>query len=126
MRRRESAPKRVRRALARDGDHAPLECPPCGGGLTCERRRSNWARRSLQRRLFEAGTTFEELREQVREDLAVKYVQQSNLRLAEISEILGYSQQSAFKRLRAVTPRQLRAMPHEAEPGRTAESVSAP
>jgi hypothetical protein len=45
----------------------------------------------LQRRLFEAGTTFEELREQVREDLAVKYVQQSNLRLAEISEILGYS-----------------------------------
>jgi AraC-like DNA-binding protein len=81
--------------------------------------------RSLQRRLFEAGTTFEELREQVREDLAVKYVQQSNLRLAEISEILGYSQQSAFsrafKRLRGVTPRQLRAMPHEAGPGRTAE-----
>ena len=130
MRRRASAPKRVRRALARDGDHAPLECPPCGGGLTCERRRSNWARRSLQRRLFEAGTTFEELREQVREDLAVKYVQQSSLRLLEISEILGYSQQSAFsrafKRLRGVTPRQLRAMPHEAEPGRTAESVSAP
>jgi AraC-like DNA-binding protein len=86
--------------------------------------------RSLQRRLSEAGTTFDELREQVREDLAVKYVQQSNLRLAEISEILGYSQQSAFsrafKRLRGVTPRQLRAMPHEAEPGRTAESVSAP
>jgi AraC-like DNA-binding protein len=81
--------------------------------------------RSLQRRLFEAGTTFEELREQVRDELAIKYVQQSNLRLAEISEILGYSQQSAFsrafKRLRGVTPRQLRATPHEAEPRRLAE-----
>jgi hypothetical protein len=42
MRRRASAPKRVRRALARDGDHdarlAPLERLPRGGGLTCERR----------------------------------------------------------------------------------------
>jgi AraC-like DNA-binding protein len=77
--------------------------------------------RSLQRRLFEAGTTFDELRERVREDLAVKYVQQSNLHLVEISEMLGYSQQSAFsrafKRLRGVTPRQLRAMRPEAEPG---------
>jgi AraC-like DNA-binding protein len=80
--------------------------------------------RSLQRRLFEAGTTFDELRDQVRQDLAVKHVQQSNLRLTEISEMLGYSQQSAFsravKRVRGVTPRQLRAMRHEAEPGRTA------
>jgi hypothetical protein len=42
MRRRASAPKRVRRAFAGDGDHdarrAPLEGLPCGGGLTCERR----------------------------------------------------------------------------------------
>ncbi|MFD1557248.1 AraC family transcriptional regulator [Paraburkholderia silviterrae] len=69
--------------------------------------------RTLQRRLSEAGTSFDEIREEVREDLAVKYVQQSNLPLAEISEMLGYSQQSAFsrafKRLRGMTPRQLRA-----------------
>jgi hypothetical protein len=42
MRRRESAPKRVRRALAGDGDDdarsAPLEGLPCGGRLTCEGR----------------------------------------------------------------------------------------
>jgi hypothetical protein len=42
MRRRASAPNRVRRALAGDGDHderrSPLEGLPCGGGLTCERR----------------------------------------------------------------------------------------
>jgi hypothetical protein len=42
MRRRASAPMRVRRALARDGDHdarpAPLEPCHAGGGLTCERR----------------------------------------------------------------------------------------
>jgi AraC-like DNA-binding protein len=78
--------------------------------------------RSLPRRLFEAGTTFDELREHVRDDLAVKYVPQSNLRL---SEILGYSQQSAFsrafKRRRGITPRCLRAMPHEREPGSAAE-----
>lgn len=69
--------------------------------------------RTLQRRLSEAGTSFDEIRDEVRQDLAVKYVQQSNLPLAEISEMLGYSQQSAFsrafKRLRGVTPRQLRA-----------------
>lgn len=80
--------------------------------------------RSLQRRLFEAGTTFDELREQVRADLAVKYVQQSDMRLAEISAMLGYSQQSAFsrafKRLRGVTPRQLRTMRQEKQSGRIA------
>ncbi|WP_321962792.1 AraC family transcriptional regulator [Paraburkholderia sp. J7] len=69
--------------------------------------------RTLQRRLSEAGTSFDEIRDEVREDLAVKYVQQSSLPLAEISEMLGYSQQSAFsrafKRLRGMTPRQLRA-----------------
>jgi hypothetical protein len=46
MRRRASAPKRVRRALARDGDHdarlAPLERLPHGSGLTCERRPQAW------------------------------------------------------------------------------------
>jgi hypothetical protein len=42
MRRRASAPNRVRRALAGDGDHDARRSPrkglPCGGGLTCERR----------------------------------------------------------------------------------------
>ena len=73
----------------------------------------------MQRRLFEAGTTVDELRERVRDDLAVKYVQQSNLRLVEISEMLGYFQQKAFsrafKRRRGVTPSRLRATRREAE-----------
>ena len=101
--------------------------PFTGSSLNAIARALATSPRSLQRRLLEAGTTFDELREQVREDLAVKYVRQSNLRLAEISEMLGYSQQSAFsrafKRLRGVTPRQLRAMPHEAEPARSAEHL---
>ena len=40
--------------------------------------------RSLQRQLAENGTTFQKLRDQVRADLAIKYLRQSTLRFAEI------------------------------------------
>lgn len=69
---------------------------------TCDRESvaqlANFSQRSLQRRLAEAGTTFQQLRDQVRADIALKYLRQSNLRVTQISEILGYSQPSAFTR----------------------------
>ena len=54
--------------------------------------------RTLQRNLAAAGTSVQQLRDQVRADLALKYLQQSSLAVADIAEILGYTSQSAFTR----------------------------
>lgn len=54
--------------------------------------------RTLQRYLFESGTTFNEIRDKVRAKLAAKYLRQSSLTIVQISELLGYSQSSAFCR----------------------------
>ena len=83
--------------------------------------------RTLQRQLASNGTTFQELRDQVRADLALKYLRQSTLRLAEISEILGFAEPSvfsrSFRRWHGCTPRDARrriaAAGAEAPPGWT-------
>lgn len=54
--------------------------------------------RTLQRNLAAAGTSVQDLRDQVRADLALKYLQQSALPIVDIAEILGYTSQSAFTR----------------------------
>lgn len=54
--------------------------------------------RTLQRNLAAGGTSVQQLRDQVRADLALKYLQQSSLAVADIAEILGYTSQSAFTR----------------------------
>ncbi|MBD2860144.1 AraC family transcriptional regulator ligand-binding domain-containing protein [Spongiibacter sp. KMU-158] len=54
--------------------------------------------RTLQNRLTQQGTSFKQIKDQVRYDLALKYLRSSDLSLAEISEILGYSELSAFSR----------------------------
>jgi len=73
---------------------------------------ANLSQRSLQRRLAEGGSSFEQLRDRVRADIALKYLRQSNLLVAEIGEILGYSEPSAFtrafRRQHGFTPRQAR------------------
>jgi len=73
---------------------------------------ANLSERSLQRRLAEAGTTFQQLRDRVRADIALKYLRQSNLQAAQVGEILGYSEQAAFsrafRRQHGFTPRQAR------------------
>ena len=73
----------------------------------------NLSERTLQRRLAEAGTTFQELRDRVRADIALKYLRQSSLQAAQVGEILGYSEPAAFtrafKRQHGLTPSQARA-----------------
>ncbi|MGQ0621637.1 MAG: AraC family transcriptional regulator ligand-binding domain-containing protein [Panacagrimonas sp.] len=54
--------------------------------------------RSLQHRLEAGGRTFKDIKDAVRADLAWKYLRHSSLGLAEIAEILGYSELSAFSR----------------------------
>lgn len=56
------------------------------------------SKRALQDRLKRENTSFKEIRDKVRYDLALKYLHNSSLSLAEISEILGYSELSAFSR----------------------------
>lgn len=54
--------------------------------------------RSMQRRLAESGTTFRELFEQCRRDLAETYVSNGNLNMTEITFMMGFSELSSFSR----------------------------
>lgn len=68
--------------------------------------------RTLQHRLRGAGVTFHQLLDEVREDLAVRYLQTSFLPAYQIGELLHFSDSSAFSRfLRQRTgrsPREIR------------------
>ena len=54
--------------------------------------------RNLQRKLESEGTTFKTLLTEIRRDLALKYIQDTELTLTEISFMLGFSEMSAFSR----------------------------
>jgi AraC-like DNA-binding protein len=54
--------------------------------------------RTLQRRLQEAGTTFEAIKDDVRRDLAQQYLSQPDVPLTQVTTLLDYSEQSAFGR----------------------------
>lgn len=73
---------------------------------------ANLSQRTLQRRLAEAGTSFQDLRDRVRADIALKYLRQSSLQAAQIAEILGYSEPAAFtrafKRQQGMSPSEVR------------------
>jgi len=68
--------------------------------------------RSLQRRLKDEGTSFQALREDVRRELANRYLD-DDLSIAEISFLLGFSEPSAFfrafKRWTGLTPVEARS-----------------
>ncbi|AIY43380.1 Transcriptional regulator [Collimonas arenae] len=54
--------------------------------------------RTLRRRLHEYGTTFRELLDDIRRHMAEQYLRDPNLQLADVAQLLGYSEQSAFQR----------------------------
>lgn len=68
--------------------------------------------RTLQRRLSEAGTTFQSLVDEARRCLAQGYLEDERLTVGEVAYMLGYSEPSAFvrafKRWTGRTPRQFR------------------
>jgi len=68
--------------------------------------------RTLQRRLHENGQSFGQLTESVRQELAMKYIQDPAISLGEISYLLGFSEPSsfsrAFRRWTGKTPRHMR------------------
>jgi AraC-like DNA-binding protein len=58
----------------------------------------NMTSRSLQRKLQEEDTTFQQLADSVRKSLAVHYLASGNYQIKEISNMLGYNELSAFSR----------------------------
>lgn len=68
--------------------------------------------RTLQRRLREQGTSHQELLDQMRRDLAVRYLNERAMALCEIAYLLGFSERSAFhrafKRWTGMTPSEFR------------------
>jgi AraC-like DNA-binding protein len=69
--------------------------------------------RTLQRRLRQAGTTFEDIKDDARRDLAAGYLAHPDVPLAQVTALLDYREQSALsrscQRWFQTTPRALRA-----------------
>jgi AraC-like DNA-binding protein len=68
--------------------------------------------RTLQRRLSEAGVSYQELSDQLHREVAEKHLTDSRLSIAEVAYLLGYSEPAAFhrafKRWNGVTPQEFR------------------
>ena len=71
------------------------------------------SRRTLERKLSEEGLNFTEVIQQLRRDLAVRYLNERNLHVSKIAWPLGFREVSsfthAFKRWTGKTPSQMRA-----------------
>jgi AraC-like DNA-binding protein len=68
--------------------------------------------RALQRRLAHEGVTFESVLDDLRHDLARRYLADPRISVAEIAYLLGYADPSpfyrAFRRWTGTTPREAR------------------
>jgi AraC-like DNA-binding protein len=68
--------------------------------------------RTLARNLSEEGLNFTEILQQLRRDLAVRYLDDQKLHVSKIAWLLGFHEVSAFthafKRWTGKTPRQMR------------------
>ncbi len=91
----------VERAIARAMDRGPPDLAPVAAQL-------GLSARSLQRRLAEAGTSFQALVDGVRRAYAERYLADDRLALGEVAFLLGFSDPSnfhrAFRRWTGVTP----------------------
>lgn len=96
---------RVRRVLA--GSLGEGEA-----SLAAVAKRLRTSERSLQRKLAEEGVTFDALLDELRRDLALRYLSDRRLAIAEVAYLLGYSEPSpfhrAFKRWTGKTPAEAR------------------
>lgn len=100
-----STSDRVRQALASmlgDGDAT----------LTAVAERLRTSERSLQRKLADDGSTFDAVLDGLRRDLALRYLADPKIAIAEVAYLLGYSEPSpfhrAFKRWTGRTPAEAR------------------
>lgn len=61
-------------------------------------KRLGSSERTLQRRLREEGTSLNQVLDELRRDLAARYLDESQLGLQEIAFLLGFAEQSGFQR----------------------------
>jgi AraC-like DNA-binding protein len=68
--------------------------------------------RTLQRKLHETGTSHNELLDQMRRQLAMRYLREREMAICEVAYLLGFSESSsfhrAFKRWTGMTPKEFR------------------
>ncbi|NEP18534.1 MAG: helix-turn-helix transcriptional regulator, partial [Leptolyngbya sp. SIO4C1] len=73
-----------------------------------------YSSRTLQRKLQQAGTSFQQVLDDIRRELAFQYLQETQLTASEIAFLLGFSENSAFtrafRRWTAITPGDYRRM----------------
>ena len=76
-----------------------LERLPSGAPTQAEiARRLAVSTRTLHRRLAQAGTSFEELLDETRRELAIGYLQRTEYSIADVAYLLGFAQVSSFDR----------------------------
>jgi len=71
---------------------------PEGGSAVSVARALNVSLRTLQRKLVASGTTFREVSEVVRGQLAEGYLADATVSITEVAFLLGFSEESAFNR----------------------------
>jgi len=54
--------------------------------------------RTMRRQLSTLGTSYREVLDQVRSDLAQQYLQNSSLKVEQVGELLGYTETTNFRR----------------------------
>jgi AraC-like DNA-binding protein len=79
----------VRAAVIRNLAHDRVRLASIAAGL-------GLSPRTLQRKLQEAGASFQQVLDAARHALAQDYLRQRGLSLADIAFLLGYQEQSAF------------------------------
>ena len=85
-----------------------------GGNLGVEAiaKRLGFVSRTLQRKLKEAGTSYQELLDEMRRSLSIHYLQEQQMAVSEVAFLLGFSETSAFhrafKRWTGTTPGEFR------------------
>lgn len=72
--------------------------PKSEATLACVADALHMSKRSLQRRLGEAGCTFQEVLDEVRKDMAVIYLRDPDLSAMDVALLLGYAEQSSLTR----------------------------
>lgn len=105
----EGVAAQVRRQLAEGMASGPMTLKQIA-------HRLHLSERSLQRRLDDEGTRFTELVDEVRRELALRYVADERLALGEVAYLLGFAEPSpfhrAFKRWTGTTPAAARRARH--------------
>ncbi|WP_095056536.1 AraC family transcriptional regulator [Pseudomonas sp. Irchel s3f7] len=86
----DSLSSRLRRLLSRDNSRWP--------DLEAVAAQLHISPQTLRRHLREEGSSFQELKDQLRRDIAIYHLSRADLSLQQIAEQLGFSEPSAFHR----------------------------